>query len=138
MTQTPKPKKPKSKRRTPGLNREQAEELYARLAEDRPEPQTELNYSNPYTLVVAVALSAQATDVGVNKATDKLFKVADTPEKMLALGEDGVREHIAVGERRSRDVDVDECGLEHEPDVEAEKSLCWFASAHKHNASTCR
>jgi endonuclease-3 len=94
MTQTPKPKKSKSKRRTPGLNREQAEELYARLAEDRPEPKTELNYSNPYTLVVAVALSAQATDVGVNKATDKLFKVADTPEKMLALGEDGVREHI--------------------------------------------
>ena len=94
MTQTPKPKKPKSKRRTPGLNREQAEELYARLAEDRPDPQTELNYSTPYTLVVAVALSAQATDVGVNKATDKLFKVADTPEKMLALGEEGVREHI--------------------------------------------
>lgn len=68
--------------------------MFARLAEDRPDPQTELNYSNPYTLVVAVALSAQATDVGVNKATDKLFRVADTPEKMLALGEDGVREHI--------------------------------------------
>jgi len=94
MTQTPKPKKTKSKRHPPGLNKEQAEELYARSAEDRPEPETELNYSNPYTLVVAVALSAQATDVGVNKATDKLFKAADTPEKMLALGEDGVREHI--------------------------------------------
>jgi len=87
-------KKPARKRRTPGLNKEQAEELYARLAQDRPDPETELNYSDPYTLVVAVALSAQATDVGVNKATDKLFKVADTPQAMLDLGEDGVREHI--------------------------------------------
>ena len=88
-----KPKR-KTKRRPPGLNREQAEELYARLAEDRPDPATELEYKSPYTLVVAVALSAQATDVGVNKATRKLFAVADTPEAMLALGEDGVREHI--------------------------------------------
>ena len=94
MTQAQKPRKKSAKRRPPGLNKEQAEELFARLADDRPEPQTELNYSNPFTLVVAVALSAQATDVGVNKATEKLFKVADTPDKMLALGEDGVREHI--------------------------------------------
>ena len=90
---TAKPKR-KAKRRPPGLNREQAEELFARLAEDRPDPRTELEYTSPYTLVVAVALSAQATDVGVNKATRKLFADAETPEAMLALGEDGVREHI--------------------------------------------
>ncbi len=89
------PKKPrKTKRRSPGLNREQAEELYARLAEVRPDPKTELDYHSPFTLVVAVALSAQATDVGVNKATKKLFAAADTPDAMLALGEEGVREHI--------------------------------------------
>lgn len=88
-----KPKR-KTKRRPPGLNREQAEELFARLAEDRPDPRTELEYTSPFTLVVAVALSAQATDVGVNKATRKLFADADTPEAMLALGEEGVREHI--------------------------------------------
>ncbi|MCC5995634.1 MAG: endonuclease III [Oceanicaulis sp.] len=82
------------KRRAPGLNREQAEEVYARLAEIRPDPRTELDYVNPYTLVVAVALSAQATDVGVNKATRRLFAAADTPQAMLALGEDAVREHI--------------------------------------------
>jgi len=87
-------KKRSAKRRTPGLNREQAEEVYARLAEIRPDPRTELEYVNPYTLVVAVALSAQATDVGVNKATRALFAAADTPQAMLALGEDGVREHI--------------------------------------------
>ena len=86
--------RPKSKRRPPGLNREQAEEVFARLAEALPEPKTELEYHSPFTLVVAVALSAQATDVGVNKATRRLFAQADTPEKMLALGEDGVREHI--------------------------------------------
>ena len=84
----------KTKRAPRGLNKEQALDLYARLAEDRPNPKTELNYSNPYTLVVAVALSAQATDVGVNKATEKLFQEADTPEKMLALGEDHVRDRI--------------------------------------------
>ncbi len=92
---TPAPgKKRPAKRRTPGLTREQAEEVYARLAEIRPDPRTELDYVNPYTLVVAVALSAQATDVGVNKATRGLFAAADTPQAMLALGEDAVREHI--------------------------------------------
>lgn len=89
----PRTKRP-AKRRTPGLTREQAEEVYARLAEIRPEPRTELDYVNPYTLVVAVALSAQATDVGVNKATRALFAAADNPHAMLALGEDGVRDHI--------------------------------------------
>ena len=85
----------KQKKRAPrGLNREQAHDLYARLSQDRPDPKTELDYSNPFTLVVAVALSAQATDVGVNKATKLLFEEADTPEKMVALGEDHVRDRI--------------------------------------------
>ena len=70
------------------------EEFYRRLQEQMPEPQGELCYVNPYTLLVAVVLSAQATDVGVNKATGPLFKVADTPEKMVALGEAKVRNYI--------------------------------------------
>jgi len=69
-------------------------EFYRRLAEANPEPETELRYVNPYTLLVAVALSAQATDIGVNKATRRLFEEVDTPEKMLALGEAGLKEHI--------------------------------------------
>ncbi|WBV44639.1 endonuclease III [Pseudoroseomonas cervicalis] len=64
------------------------------LAQANPAPETELHYTSPYTLLVAVALSAQATDVSVNKATATLFPLADTPEKMLALGEEGVGEHI--------------------------------------------
>ena len=76
------------------MPREKAHALYAALSADRPNPHTELEFVNPYTLVVAVALSAQATDVGVNKATRKLFEIADTPEKMLALGEAGVASHI--------------------------------------------
>jgi endonuclease-3 len=87
--------KPRTKKRAPrGLNREQAHDLYARLVQDRPDPKTELDYVNPFTLVVAVALSAQATDVGVNKATKLLFEEADTPQKMLDLGEDHVRDRI--------------------------------------------
>jgi len=70
------------------------EEFFRRLAADRPNPQTELEFVNTYTLLVAVALSAQATDVGVNKATRHLFPVADTPEKMVALGLDGITEYI--------------------------------------------
>ena len=70
------------------------ETFYARLAAANPKPQGELSYINPYTLLVAVVLSAQATDVGVNKATGPLFAVADTPEKMIALGEAAVREYI--------------------------------------------
>jgi len=69
-------------------------EIFTRFQSVDPEPKGELEHVNAYTLVVAVALSAQATDVGVNKATRELFKIADTPEKMLALGEDGVIEHI--------------------------------------------
>lgn len=78
----------------PKLNRAQISSIYEHLHGLDPAPRTELNYSNPYTLVVAVALSAQSTDVGVNKATKALFEKADTPEKMVALGEDTVRDHI--------------------------------------------
>jgi endonuclease III len=70
------------------------EEIFRRLSIQRPEPKGELEHVNPFTLVVAVALSAQATDIGVNRATRKLFEIADTPEKMLALGEEGVTQHI--------------------------------------------
>jgi endonuclease-3 len=76
------------------LTKAKAEELYARLAEIRPDPRTELEYTNAYTLLVAVVLSAQATDKGVNRATAPLFKIADTPAKMLKLGEDGVANYI--------------------------------------------
>ena len=68
--------------------------FYTRLAAADPEPEGELAYSNPFTLLVAVVLSAQATDVGVNKATRALFAAADTPEAMLALGEARLRDHI--------------------------------------------
>jgi endonuclease III len=70
------------------FSKRQAREFYRRLAETRPIPQTELEFINPFTLLVAVVLSAQATDVGVNKATPALFALADTPAKMLALGEE--------------------------------------------------
>ena len=76
------------------LAHDQQVAIFSRLAAANPEPQTELNFTNPYTLVVAVALSAQATDVGVNKATAGLFAIADTPEKMLELGLEGVTEHV--------------------------------------------
>jgi len=69
-------------------------EFYRRLAESNPAPETELEYVNPYTLLVAVALSAQATDVGVNKATQSLFAKVTTPEQMLELGEEGLKQHI--------------------------------------------
>ena len=68
--------------------------IFERLSAAAPEPRTELDYVNPYTLLVAVALSAQATDVSVNKATKPLFAIADTPRKMVALGEDALRERI--------------------------------------------
>ena len=69
-------------------------EIFTRFRDAEDHPKGELNHVNAYTLVVAVALSAQATDAGVNKATEALFKVADTPEKMLALGEEGLTEYI--------------------------------------------
>ena len=76
------------------MKKAQVFEFFRRLAELNPEPETELEYRDPYTLLVAVALSAQATDVSVNLATRKLFEVADTPAKMIALGEEGLRQHI--------------------------------------------
>jgi len=76
------------------MKKEDVVEFFDRLAEALPEPKGELEYVNPYTLLVAVVLSAQATDVGVNKATRELFKVADTPEKMVALGEEGLKRYI--------------------------------------------
>jgi endonuclease III len=69
-------------------------EFYRRLAELDPSPETELAYVNPYTLLVAVVLSAQATDVGVNKATRLLFEDVRTPQAMVALGEEGLKRHI--------------------------------------------
>ena len=68
--------------------------IFERFRKQRPEPKGELEHVNPFTLLVAVVLSAQATDVGVNKATRALFAVADTPERMLALGLEGVTEHV--------------------------------------------
>jgi len=72
----------------------EADEFFAALAKSNPHPKTELVYHNPYTLLVAVVLSAQATDKGVNRATEGLFKVAGTPEKMVELGEKGLTEYI--------------------------------------------
>ncbi|WP_108661928.1 endonuclease III [Acuticoccus kandeliae] len=72
----------------------EADAFFQRLADALPEPKTELEYKNPFTLLVAVVLSAQATDVGVNRATRALFEVADTPQKMADLGEGKVRDYI--------------------------------------------
>jgi endonuclease III len=76
------------------MTKREIRELYRRLAASRPIPQTELEFINPFTLLIAVVLSAQATDAGVNKATPALFALADTPEKMLALGEERLVEMI--------------------------------------------
>lgn len=76
------------------MNKAKREEIFARLKSDNPHPETELNFSNHYELLVAVALSAQATDVSVNKATKHLFKVANTPQAMLDLGLEGLKQHI--------------------------------------------
>jgi endonuclease III len=82
-------------RNTPkGFSPEKAAELYKRLAKQRPDPRTELEYKDPFTLLVSVVLSAQATDVSVNKATPALFAEADTPAKMVRLGEAGIAKHI--------------------------------------------
>jgi endonuclease III len=76
------------------MRKETVDAFFAHLAAARPAPETELDYTTPYTLLVAVVLSAQATDVGVNKATRPLFKVADTPQKMVALGEAQLCDYI--------------------------------------------
>jgi|TARA_B110001469_G_scaffold46150_1_gene45139 endonuclease-3 len=76
------------------MNNVKREQIFARLKADNPKPETELNFSNHYELLVAVALSAQATDVSVNKATEHLFKVANHPQAMLDLGLEGLKQHI--------------------------------------------
>ena len=93
---SPVAKKSRKMKKLPRARYTQAEmtKIFSRFQKLRPEPKGELDHVNPFTLVVAVALSAQATDVGVNKATKDLFKVADTPEKMVALGEAKVRDYI--------------------------------------------
>jgi endonuclease-3 len=85
------------------MKREEIEEFFRRLAAARPAPKTELDYANPYTLLVAVVLSAQATDVGVNKATKPLFARVDSPQKMLALGEARLVDYIkSIGLYRTK------------------------------------
>jgi len=76
------------------MNAHKRQQIFQRLKEHNPQPTTELNYSTPFELLVAVTLSAQATDKGVNKATAKLFPVANTPEAILKLGEKGLKEYI--------------------------------------------
>ena len=76
------------------MNADKRYEIFSRLRDENPNPQTELNYTSNFELLIAVLLSAQATDVSVNKATVKLFKKAPTPKKMLKLGVDGVKDHI--------------------------------------------
>lgn len=102
MTSKPNPPRPNAPRSadTPtvdartGFSKQRAARFYAALASDRPAPGTELDYTDPYTLLVAVVLSAQSTDVGVNKATKRLFALADTPDAMVVLGEAQIREAI--------------------------------------------
>ncbi|MGE5501687.1 MAG: endonuclease III [Ignavibacteriales bacterium] len=89
-----KTKKP-SRKRLPPKEKARVEELFRRFRQTIEEPRTELDFQDPFTLVVAVVLSAQATDKSVNKATEKLFAVADTPQKMLELGEEGLIPYIA-------------------------------------------
>ena len=76
------------------MTRDEVFEFFRRLAEDNPAPETELEFGNTYQLLVAVVLSAQATDVGVNKATRALFREVETPQQMIELGEDGLKRHI--------------------------------------------
>ena len=76
------------------MTKAQIAKLFDRLAAAPPEPKSELEYDNPYTLLIAVVLSAQATDAGVNKATGPLFQRVDTPQAMLALGEGRLKDHI--------------------------------------------
>jgi endonuclease-3 len=96
MAKPPKRKTPKPRsRRLKPAEQARIAEIFRRFEEQESDPRTELDYASPFELVTAVALSAQATDVSVNKATDKLFKVADTPQKMLALGEAGLKPFIS-------------------------------------------
>lgn len=93
----------KSRTRLSPKEKARVQAIFDRFAASSAHPKTELNYKNPYTLVTAVAISAQATDVSVNKASGPLFAVADTPEKMLALGEAGLIQHIkSIGLYRTK------------------------------------
>ena len=83
-------------RRSKTLSRDEIHELFSRLRELNPKPTTELEYTTPFELLVAVTLSAQATDVGVNKATRRLFPVANTPQALLDLGEEGLKKYIST------------------------------------------
>ena len=128
-----------SKRKTPKLKPKfkpwtdaEVREAFTRFRKANPEPKGELEHLNPFTLVVAVALSAQATDAGVNKATRNLFPIADTPQKMLALGEEKLRDYIkTIGLYRNKAKNVialsrkliDEFGGEVPRDREALQSL---------------
>lgn len=76
------------------MNKTKRHEIFSRLRAENPKPETELNYNSNFELLIAVILSAQATDVGVNKATNKLYPIANTPEKIYALGVDGLSEYI--------------------------------------------
>ncbi len=76
------------------MNKQKRQEIFRRLQAENPEPTTELRFDSPFELLVAVTLSAQATDVSVNKATDKLFKIANTPQAIFDLGIDGLKEYI--------------------------------------------
>ena len=76
------------------MNKEEIQKFFELLKEKNPHPKCELNYKNAYTLMVAIILSAQATDKGVNKATEKLFEKVQTPEQMLSLGEEGLKEYV--------------------------------------------
>lgn len=85
------------------MNPKEIAAFFTRLRAQNPEPESELNYHNAYTLLVAVVLSAQATDKGVNRATEALFAIADTPQKMLRLGEERVREAVkSIGLYRTK------------------------------------
>ena len=87
----------KSQERSPTImNADKRYEIFSRLQTANPQPTTELKYSTPFELLVAVILSAQATDVGVNKATTKLFDIANTPNAILQLGERGLKNHIKI------------------------------------------
>ena len=78
------------------MNKQKRREILTRLRAANPNPQTELNYNTPFELLIAVILSAQATDVSVNKATDKLYAIANTPEAIAALGIDGLKTYIHI------------------------------------------
>ncbi len=92
------------------MNKTKRQQIFERLRAENPNPQTELEYSSTFELLIAVILSAQATDVGVNKATRKLFPVANTPEAIYALGEDGLKEYIkTIGLFNSKAKNVISC-----------------------------